>query len=128
MLLWKKRAKKGAKMPNETIGKCVCPVCGEEMYARANKNLNIYARCPRSHCLHLNAFESKKAVPALHRGETVKIGNVTIYPEVDNERRSDNYSIQPDNFGRNDRRRESGEFESRSVANATQSSDDDDWI
>ncbi len=77
-----------------SVGYCTCPVCGESVDVRVNKNFKLYVICDNSHRLEFSAKDSFKARPLLASGKSAQIGAITIYPlnskkeEVKNEERT----------------------------------------
>lgn len=65
----------------EIIGTSNCPMCGEQVDVKINKNRKLYAYCDYGCAIKFNAPMSKLGLAELARGKKVKLGNIVITPK-----------------------------------------------
>ena len=64
----------------EIIGTSTCPLCGEQITVKINKNLKIYSYCDNGCAIKFNATMSRSGIADLAAGKKVKLGNISISP------------------------------------------------
>ena len=65
----------------EIIGRAACPICGNTVAIKINKNRKLYAFCDYSCKFSLNSEMSRKGIAELSAGRLVTLGKLTISPE-----------------------------------------------
>lgn len=70
----------------EIIGRAACPICGNTVAVKINKNRKLYAFCDYSCKFSLNSEMSRHGIAELAAGRMVTLGKLIIKPtERNNE-------------------------------------------